>query len=487
MKIKLCFLLTIALGTLSNLLQAQNWAYFPENTMRCYYIDKHPIDHYWDVPETRPVLSGIRFNKFDTLDEMRLDSFGVLRPLKRGTTLGRSWYISGNSNFGNRIQKVGNHINMFFVHDSFRTLTVDSFLFLDPTVNKEWQFCDSDSFSIIAKVGATYQQETYFGLDSVKQILLIKTSKLTDSISTYNLILSKNHGIIHTPNFLQLKRHSATPNEITLRPYKEMYRKEFYRIDLGTKTEGIHINTSYNTEYFYENVKTRKEYFGPGTDRFFRLSNVRFIIDRDYNRIDSSWSIPKTKYEVFEPNLLANRIPGKTFLTKEEKNLSYDLQYFYCDNLLAIENLKTEINYKSFDTIYEFVRIDYSYVKQVFVQHVGEFEHVFEDDFSGIDFTKKLTYFSTRNCSFGVVDPELANVTKEPNLTINFYPNPAKNTLQFSEELFIETVTAISPDGQLTQLPFSKNSIDVTRLTPGIYIIELQLDNELIRKKVIIQ
>lgn len=72
------------------------------------------------------------------------------------------------------------------------------------------------------------------------------------------------------------------------------------------------------------------------------------------------------------------------------------------------------------------------------------------------------------------------------NENIKLYPNPTSGTLHIDGPQ-PDQAAVYNLNGQLILKTFSKNTIDVSSLTPGVYIIELNYQNGVIRKKFIRQ
>ena len=67
------------------------------------------------------------------------------------------------------------------------------------------------------------------------------------------------------------------------------------------------------------------------------------------------------------------------------------------------------------------------------------------------------------------------------------YPNPVANILNYISDFEIDKIRIFSLDGKLieTNFVFSSNQIDVSNLKSGIYFFEFNVNDKLIRKKII--
>jgi len=77
----------------------------------------------------------------------------------------------------------------------------------------------------------------------------------------------------------------------------------------------------------------------------------------------------------------------------------------------------------------------------------------------------------------------VSNSEMLPNLV---FPNPVSNALQFTSSIKNGKAELIDMNGRRTQLPIESNSIDVSNMVPGVYVLKLESEGNLIQTRVVI-
>lgn len=83
----------------------------------------------------------------------------------------------------------------------------------------------------------------------------------------------------------------------------------------------------------------------------------------------------------------------------------------------------------------------------------------------------------------------LSNESFEETTEISTYPNPSKNTIHFNTTQYINNVNVFNISGQLIKTfdNISNNTIDISELTTGLYIIEFELNGKNHNRKILKQ
>jgi hypothetical protein len=119
------------------------------------------------------------------------------------------------------------------------------------------------------------------------------------------------------------------------------------------------------------------------------------------------------------------------------------------------------------------------YKDRIYVGHIcSPIPIPFPAAWSGV---KSLIYDSA--CPLGIDDLDLTN-------SINIYPNPAESTITITEQIDINIhqISIIDLTGKLIQVEMSNfNSIDISTLSPGIYIIRINADGRFYDKKIMVE
>jgi hypothetical protein len=93
----------------------------------------------------------------------------------------------------------------------------------------------------------------------------------------------------------------------------------------------------------------------------------------------------------------------------------------------------------------------------------------------------QIVIWSFTTQSLGIEDKQLAK--------IGFYPNPVVNTLQLDipASVSLESATLHNLLGKQTQVDIQNNSIDMSQMAAGVYILKLETNKGTLTKKVIKQ
>ncbi|GEQ86446.1 hypothetical protein ULMS_19540 [Patiriisocius marinistellae] len=91
---------------------------------------------------------------------------------------------------------------------------------------------------------------------------------------------------------------------------------------------------------------------------------------------------------------------------------------------------------------------------------------------------------SSISCGFNLTVDETLNANSFSINTFTVYPNPASNKINFSNE--VENATLASLTGKIIYQTKMTNSIDVSYLDKGIYILKIENGNESLIKKIVI-
>ena len=100
---------------------------------------------------------------------------------------------------------------------------------------------------------------------------------------------------------------------------------------------------------------------------------------------------------------------------------------------------------------------------------------------------KKLTITNSSNNTviYNSVNLNSKNFNAGNDLIV--YPNPVDNILNFKSDWEVNTVKMYSAEGRLinSDLNIQNKQIDISHLQSGIYFIEFEINNKLIRKKIV--
>lgn len=111
----------------------------------------------------------------------------------------------------------------------------------------------------------------------------------------------------------------------------------------------------------------------------------------------------------------------------------------------------------------------------------GEGHYQIEDENGNIIFSGDGT-FTTEDVAIMSIDVEMVGMNDVAAEVINVYPNPAKNTLNVSSE--VSTAAIYNIQGQLMMdAQVNGNSIDISSLPNGLYLVRLSVEGQVIDRK----
>src|SRR5690606_18201305 len=92
--------------------------------------------------------------------------------------------------------------------------------------------------------------------------------------------------------------------------------------------------------------------------------------------------------------------------------------------------------------------------------------------------------------SFSLYDQNLGVIEENAPLQVSFYPNPVQNQLniQVPASVYLESATIHNLLGKQTQVSLGENnSIDMSQMAAGVYILKLETNQGSLTKKIIKQ
>lgn len=480
-------IITLFLCFFFGVLQAQDWSFFPKDSLRCYA----PNDDY--------SLSGLSYRAHTTgsgKTTIKLDSFSHYNFVREGRFGVEYYYITGNSILGNRIVIDSDETKLIFLNDSDKTVFQDTFLLLNTNeLGTEWQVYSTDSIEINAKIIGVELQETPIGLDSVKEIrFTIVRDTILDSLT---MNCAKHFGVIQLLNFSNLRVPNYDLSKIynpSLMPYKVMTEKKFYEILPGTEFHDVPWHES-EYPYSYYSKHKFKYYLNDDKevvfDKITYQKKVKFDttpFEETVSYVDSL-SLPYRQYK--ESQKKANPIPS--IYNKYDGYLDYQV-FWSCNKSLYEISLSKN---KGFT-----YRIEGDTLRgsSYYYEEVGVYDFHFVQGVGPTLFTSyttrnrsdepdvKVEYYKTPFCSFGEKVPELNSVKSLAKKELLLFPNPASNTVRFSaQHIQGYGISIYNLNGQTFDCKIENNVLDVSHLDEGFYFIHLYQNGIHYHSKLMVQ
>ncbi len=454
---------------------AQNWA--PINTTEkfCYETDTAGlISHVLWVdsisPSTNPEL--LYLNKIAVLWE----------------TAGENTYINFQSEFLLDEIEIYSTGEWYFSDTLYPSLTFDNFsLFPYSTLNESWNFTDD----ISATITELSIMDIFGEEDSVKTISLS---------SGQEIVLSKNYGIINWMNEYQLIGIEGRDLGVTVPTFDDMFthispgdvvcyaegqwwadeqvygwnRQSRYDImDITHYTDSVVIGAYVRSNY--------EEYWKNTNDKlFFGYQDMVFYP----TSITEAYPNEATYVEGIIDGFVINRLGTHKWGGQKKSQVSYEVGgwfstlYTECDELYFYELCPVGDEW-----LYEYTTFEYT-PEYGFLEYMNSgFEWGGHKDLVGvIDNGDTLGYIYPIDMFVGQEEIDLAS-------KVFVYPSPAKELLHIkTTEIEQINWSIFDISGKMVQksakvVASEKITIQVAHLPKGVYILQMELDGEIIREK----
>ena len=319
-------IITLFLCFFLGMVQAQDWSFFPKDSLRCYTVNDYGQ------------LMGIDFRDHFASENdsiIHLDSFGQFIELDTQIAEVRNWwggtifYRDKNSDYGNRIVTTTKGVEIIFTDPFDKTIKRETLSFIaENRLGSSWVFFENDEVLVKARVASLGVGKVYNQIDSIKTIHLWALNKENYSDSLlYKIRVGKNYGVFEIPRLSGFIKHDHRSYYTFIdhwMPYREMREYEFsgglqegdihYKCWISNVAEYLRVRKSMVDGRSVPNYKGYKvKYLGfEETDTTFSNSLQDFIW---YKANDILWStIQDGVYdtltqEYIEPSV--NPIPGR--------------------------------------------------------------------------------------------------------------------------------------------------------------------------------
>jgi hypothetical protein len=290
--------------------QAQDWSFFPKDSLRCYTINDYGRlmgidfrDHF--ASENDSIIHLDSFGKFIALDTQ---INGVLSACG-----GSIFFRDRNSHFGNRIVTTAKGVEIIFTDPFDKSIKREALsLIADNRIGTSWVFFENDEVLVKARVTSLGLGKVYNRTDSIKTIHLWAFNKKNpDDSLLYNIRVGKQFGVFEIPRlsgFIQHDQRSYYSSIEHWMPYREMSAYRF----LGWLQEGdIHYKCwmSDITEY----LRVRKRIVGGSFVMDYKGYRVEFL---GFEEVDTTFSNNVQDYKWYRANdILWSTIPDGVFDT----------------------------------------------------------------------------------------------------------------------------------------------------------------------------
>jgi hypothetical protein len=283
-------IITLFLCFFFGLVQAQDWSFFPKDSLRCYTVNEYGQ------------LMGIDFRDHDSVDGqsiLRLDSFAnfiKVDTLLPGYSNGRHqfYYKHGNSDFGNRIVASQDTSLVIFKDYNVKTIDTDTILLLHTNVlGAGWVFYENDSVLIKARVYSLEEGSINGKKDSVKNIHLwgFTKSALNDSL-LYNIRVGKAFGVYEIPKLDGFIRHSQKTYYGSIYHWMKYVEYDFYDFGKNDKEYEKHFyHSPYSQdEHQYLRIKYSADNEVLKVKGYIRTKTDSFLPPPRYVYFDTTYS-----------------------------------------------------------------------------------------------------------------------------------------------------------------------------------------------------
>lgn len=479
-------LLILLLHAFSISSYAQNWEFFPLDSLRCYDIGSH-------IP-----TKGIAFNDYHYTDYtqdqilINLNDFSKLRevPTEHFYPYYALFYITGNSILGNSISVDSKHSKLYFYNDSIPGLIQDSILFANNNqVGHRWTFLETEKLIATAVNLKFSYGETSEGQDSIKTIRVsVKRKDSPNDSFGYDFKIGKRFGLINLVDFdafRHFEHKSYFTHTIDLLPYYELTEKEFFEIKPGTEIHGEAelINTSDSLV----SISNRYIYFRED-EKLIEKTTVNQLVSKtvEGKRVDIVRPLSETETEYVQKRnggYIFNPLPS-TFNNNRHDD--------YAVSQPCLGTYKTNV----FDGVGTIQRVNKDTAAVYFWEGMQDTKR--SSYLAGVGLIYKpgfqssietiVQYAKTPNCEYGQRFTGTNSIRDSQFQNVKVYPNPVSNYL-IIKNLTIKTakIQLIDLLGKSTVLSLINDQIDVTEVVSGVYLLRISEGDNSFTERVIIQ
>ncbi len=473
---------------------AQNWQMFPLDSLRYY---TNPI-------EDSVFIRGIDFRQYERKKDTTIIDLGWFARLDTFISNGFIHYLklqTSNSNFGKWALVTDSFTELKFVESHAGKIPTTTFRFKNKAHDSTFLVLDDDRFYITSKT----QKLTKNGNDSLRTDELMVFNKKDKSTITYQLILSKKFGLVKSPvwfDLITLHQDIRNIKEVEFFGFKEMTFKEFFKPEIGSEFHFSDSDTRYksvvgkwtctgltgNLGKFKIELEGVQYIPGPYPYTFpdptspYRLSSV----DTEMELGTQIKNHPTMDSDIF------NLIPTKIYSDTQYWSVSGALPQYrvMCSKLVKHQQGNIEYFYSYGDSA---IFIQSGYDQNRVTQSTQGFgvTNLFISAGTCIRCHSHFItqyYFKTSNgCEFAESEWRYTGI-EEPYIEepLKLYPNPCKNVLIVESQQPILSIHAFNISGQKTNLDYSKNEVNVSSLTNGIYNIEIVTSRGISSQKIMV-
>lgn len=478
-------ILAILLTVIHVVVFAQEWQFFPKDSMRCY---DNPL-------QDSTFIEGVDFTSYQQVDNQLEIDLGLFARFDKVTDTKWIQIKTANSNFGRKVLVNDTSVRLVFVESYNHQIHPDTFTFYtNKKVKDTWEVLENHDL----RVEAEFKSVVHQGNDSLKYFMLHVTNKWNNKNFQFPMVLSKQKGLIETPMFydiLAMLNDLSQLVSVEIMPYKEKTYREFFDIEPGTE---YHFSYSTSRDQHYtgnwtsrsEVDETRFTLNLEGGDYITSPTNPFLVIGETPFRMVEVDTVLKPKTFAsgmsMDDTLVFNPIPSKYYdyevYTKRGKSETFTYQ-LVCGKLLYYHTGGLSIYPMHDDTL----------AVEVTLSLEQRFEHPFSDlenigTYNYRDYTGGVNSSNQFYKSHYVKFPDGCEVadnawrTSSINNTLgaifSLYPNPAHDFIKVVGAPESVKVVAIDMQGKHYNLAYENGKIDVRNLANGLYVFALQSEGK---------
>ncbi|MCB0735549.1 MAG: hypothetical protein KDC76_13265 [Bacteroidetes bacterium] len=459
---------------------AQNWTWFPKDSLRIY---QNPVQHSYRY-------TGIDFRDFEQHGDtalINLANFSLVDTIYDPPTRTDAWVayiLLGNSNYGNHIVETDDRVELIFQH---KHQPSDTLLFHKTFLPAmEWTIFQNDAITLTGKFKSL---ENHNG-DSILTIGLSAFSTASGSSKSFSLKIQKTFGLTSSPVFFDLLYRDLpidSVKSVQWQTYRELTEFEVYTCTPGTVFETA---GSFRNEPDRIQFNQRDSFLGTnGNTIKYSTSYRSTTVGPGHDPIhheDKGLITFKTK----DTSAIINPQPGRITIPDNQNGWLVSLNplggYFTCDRYTfnAVDyGGGSEYFEVSNDTIYSLPTIGippiFDYYKAHYLVGIGA---VRQDEIY-------CTYLKIPGaCELGERDWRFTSVHQLVFNKLVVHPNPASTSVQLPDQFPpITAIKLVSPTGQILFCDHSSNRIELPSVSNGIYTLWVEAADGVYINRLMIQ
>ncbi|MCB0735548.1 MAG: T9SS type A sorting domain-containing protein [Bacteroidetes bacterium] len=450
---------------------AQNWSWFPKDSLRIFINPTQHEELYTGIDyrshrseNVYEIIDLSEFSRLDTLDDNGSGNKGV----------NPAFYIHGNSNFGHHIISTDSAVNVIFKHNEGNNDTLN--FIRKPKLSESWIVLSKPHCEITAKM-------LNYKILNDDSVLTIGIDVMVDTVAakgSYIMRIGKKFGIMESPiwyEILNYPKDLANYKSVTLNNYQEKSEFDFNLPETGTVIDYT-ITKANGSSFAFED--RRDSFVSVHGDSVLIKSHIyKGLLFMGEGETSKEQNVYWKKYLGSRTQIL-NPIPGKVMGEDDNWRLIDPCnRSYFCDKYLlaGAGSAGSGVYSRSGDTIYHHIEVSQpGYLRSSYLEGVGEIQHYSYGYIGSGTYNLNWKYIYIPGvCEKGERLWSYTS-TEEPGKTsYSVYPNPANDIIHLpSAHPPMKEAYLIDVAGKRINCTTTSHRIFLPQVATGMYTLIIE-------------